>query len=57
MIFKSHLISMLVYSIIISTLLACIKYDEKKDIIRYGVKLLIFMVCGVIVFSWLMYYL
>lgn len=48
---------MLILSIIISTILAFLKYDEKKDIIRYGIKLLIYMVCGVIITAWLMYFL
>lgn len=55
MIFKSHLISMLIFSIIVSTLIAFIRYDEKRDIVRYGLKLLLYMVGGVILFSWFMY--
>jgi len=56
MIFKSHFFAMLIFSVIISTMLAFIKYDEKRDILRYGIKLFIFMVCGVIVASWVMYF-
>jgi hypothetical protein len=48
---------MLIYTLIVSTLIAFIRYDEKKDILRYGLKLLIYMVCGVIIVSWLMYFL
>jgi len=57
MIFKSHFISMIIFAVIVSTLLAFIRYDEKKDILKYGLKLLIYMTCGVIVVSYLMRYL
>jgi len=48
---------MIIFSVIISTMLAFIKYDEKKDILRYGLKLFIYMVGGVIIFSWVMFFL
>lgn len=57
MIFKSHLIAMVIFSIIVSTMLAFIKYDEKKDILKYGLKIFIYMTCGVIIFAWVMYFL
>ncbi|MGE5340078.1 MAG: hypothetical protein ACM3SY_01235 [Candidatus Omnitrophota bacterium] len=47
---------MFIFSVIVSTMLAFIKYDEKKDIFKYGLKLLIYMVGGVIVVSWIMYF-
>lgn len=56
MIFKSHFISMFVYAVIVSIMIAFIRYDKKKDIFRYSLKLLIYMVGGVIVFSWFMYF-
>ena len=48
---------MLIFAVIVSTLLAFIKYDEKKDILKYGLKLFLYMVGGVIVVSWIMYFL
>lgn len=48
---------MLVYAIIVSTVIAFIRFDEKKDILRYGLKLFLYMVGGVIIVSWLMYFL
>jgi hypothetical protein len=48
---------MIIFSVIISTMLAFIKYDEKKDILRYGLKLFIYMIGGVIIFSWVMFFL
>ncbi len=52
--FKSHLISMIVFASIVSVMLAFLKFDEKKEIIRYGVKLFCMMVFGVIAGSWIM---
>ncbi|MCU0285475.1 MAG: hypothetical protein MUF15_03645 [Acidobacteria bacterium] len=57
MIFKSHFISMIVFSFIVSILMAFLKYDEKKDIIKYAVKLFIYMCGGVVLFSYIMRYL
>ncbi len=54
MIFKSHFYAMVIFVIIVSTLLAFIKYDEKKDILKYGIKLFLYMNIGVIAISWLM---
>jgi len=52
--FRSHLISLLLFSGIVSVLMALIKYDEKRAIVRYGLKYFIYMVGGVILFSWVM---
>jgi hypothetical protein len=57
MIFKSHLLAMMIFAVIVSTLLAFIKYDQKKDIFRYGLKIFIYMTCGVIIVGWIMYHL
>jgi len=56
MIFKSHMISMLVFALIVSTLLAFIKYSDGRHIFRYGLKLFLYMAGGVILFSWFMYF-
>ncbi len=48
---------MVIFSVIISTMLAFIKYNEKKDILRYGLKLFLYMIGGVIIFSWVMFFL
>ncbi len=42
------------FSGLVSVLMAFIKFDEKKDIIRYAVKYFTYMVGGVILFSWIM---
>jgi len=57
MIFKSHFFSMLVFAVIASTMLAFIRYDAKKEIVRYGLKLFLYMVVGVVAFSWFMHFL
>jgi hypothetical protein len=57
MIFRSHIISMLLFALIVSTLLAFIKYDDGRRIFRYALKLFLYMAGGVILFSWLMYFL
>jgi hypothetical protein len=53
--FKSHFFAMLVYALIVSVMIAFIKYDDLRDIRKYGLKIFIYMVAGVIVFSWVMY--
>lgn len=55
--FRSHLISLFLFSGIVSILMACIKFDEKKTIIRYALKYFIYMMGGVILFSWIMRFL
>jgi hypothetical protein len=45
---------MIIFAAIVSVMMAFIRFDEKKDIIRYSCRLFLFMVLGVIVFSWLM---
>ncbi len=57
MIFKSHFFTMLIFTLIVSTLITFIRYDEKKDIFRYGLKLFLYMTGGVILFSWFMHFL
>jgi hypothetical protein len=57
MIFRSHFFAMVIFAAIVSILIAFIRYDEKKDILKYGLKLFIYMTGGVIIVSWLMYFL
>ena len=48
---------MLVYALIVSTMIAFLRYDDKKEIKRYGIKLFLYMTGGVIIFSWIMHFL
>jgi uncharacterized membrane protein len=56
MIFRSHIVSMLVFALIVSILLAFIKYNDGRHIFRYALKLFLFMAGGVILFSWFMHF-
>lgn len=47
---------MLVFALIVSTLLAFIKYSDGRHIFRYALKLFLYMAGGVFLFSWLMYF-
>jgi len=57
MILKSHLYSLIIFAFIVSTLIGFIRFDEKKAIFRYSLKLFLYMTCGVIAFSWFMRFL
>jgi hypothetical protein len=46
---------MIVFSLIVSVVMAFIKFDDKKAIRRYALKLFVTMIGGVILFSWIMY--
>ncbi|MDY0296202.1 MAG: hypothetical protein RB296_02695 [Acidobacteriota bacterium] len=56
MIFHSHLFSMVVYALIVSVMLGFLKYESPRRVFRYSLKLFTYMVGGVIVFSWIMYF-
>jgi len=55
MILHSHLLSMILYALLVSIVLALIRRDTKKTQIRYGVTLFLIMVVGAIAFGWFMY--
>ena len=57
MIFKSHLISMLVFSGIVSAVIATIRHDELAKIKKEGIKLFLIMSIGIIVGSWVINFL
>jgi hypothetical protein len=46
---------MLIFALIVSTMLAFIKYNDNRSIFRYALKLFLYMAGGVVIFSWLMY--
>ncbi len=54
MIFKSHMISMLVFALVVAILLAFIRHSDLRQVRRYALKLFLFMAGGVVAFSWLM---
>jgi len=55
MIFKSHLISMVIYSFFVCVVLSLIRREEKKERIKYGLSLFLIMVGGALIFGWFMY--
>ncbi|MCK4888525.1 MAG: hypothetical protein KAS21_01950 [Candidatus Aminicenantes bacterium] len=55
--FKSHLISMLVFSGIVSTIIAFIRHDDKAKIKKEGIKLFLYMSIGIIAGSWIINFL
>jgi hypothetical protein len=55
MIFRSHLVSMVIYAALVSVVLALIRRDDTKGRVRYGLSLFLIMVVGAIAFGWFMY--
>lgn len=52
--FESHLLSMLIFAVLVSVMLACIKHDTVRDIVRSAFKNLTMMAGAVVVISWIM---
>ena len=55
MIFKSHLLSMIIYAAFVCVVLALIRRRERKAQIKYGLTLFLIMVAGSILIGWFMY--
>ena len=55
MILKSHLLSMILYAILVCIVLALIRRSERKSRIRYAVSLFLLMALGALSFGWFMY--
>lgn len=54
MIFRSHLLSMVLYAFFASIVLALIRRTERKAQIKYGLFLFLIMVVGALLFGWFM---
>ena len=54
-IFRSHFYTLLIYALIVAPVIAMVRYQDRRLIVRYGIKLFLFMVGGVIVASWVMH--
>lgn len=52
--FESHFISMVVFAAIASIMLAFLKYEARRDIVRYAVRTFLSMAGAVVVGSWIM---
>ena len=55
MIFRSHLVSMIIYAALVSIVLGVIRKEDVKARFRYGLTLFLIMVLGAIAFGWFMY--
>ena len=55
MMLKSHILSMILYALLVCIVLALIRRDERKAQIKYGLSLFIIMVLGALIFGWFMY--
>jgi hypothetical protein len=53
-VFNSHLISMVVFAALVSVMLACLKSDARRDIVRYAVRTFLSMTGAVVLVSWVM---
>jgi hypothetical protein len=55
MIFRSHILSMIVYAFFVSVVLSLIRRDDPKSRLKYGLSLFLIMVVGALAFGWFMY--
>jgi len=55
MILESHFLSMILYALLVSVVLALIRREDRKSQLRYGLFLFFIMVAGALVFGWFMY--
>lgn len=55
MILRSHLLSMVLYAVLVSVVLALLRRKDMKARLKYGLFLFLIMVVGAILFGWLMY--
>jgi hypothetical protein len=56
MIWKSHLISMIIYAFFVALVLSLIRREGKKARWKYGLSLFLIMVLGALAFGWFMYF-
>jgi hypothetical protein len=56
MIFRSHLLSMIIYAFFVSVVLALIRREGRKAQLKYGLSLFLIMVAGALAFGWFMYF-
>jgi hypothetical protein len=55
MIFRSHLLSMIIYAFFVSVVLSLIRRDDPKSRLKHGLSLFLIMVISALAFGWLMY--
>lgn len=55
MILESHFLSMIVYSLFVSIVLALLRREDRKSQVRYGLSLFFLMILGALAFGWFMF--
>ncbi|MBN1222635.1 MAG: hypothetical protein JXB23_05270 [Candidatus Aminicenantes bacterium] len=55
MIFKSHIVSMILYAFFVCIVLSLIRRDERRARIKYFLSLFFIMVAGALIFGWFMF--
>jgi hypothetical protein len=55
MILKSHLLSMIIYALLVCVVLSIIRRNGWKAQLRYFLSLFLIMVVGALLFGWFMY--
>ena len=55
MIFRSHLLSMIIYAFFVSVVLSLIRRDDPRSRLKYGLSLFLIMVVGALAFGWVMF--
>lgn len=55
MILGSHLVSMVVYALFVSVVMALIRKEDRKSRIKYGLTLFLIMTASALAFGWFMY--
>ncbi|HEK85714.1 MAG: hypothetical protein ACPLZD_08255 [Candidatus Saccharicenans sp.] len=55
MILESHLLTMVIYSFLVSIVLSLIRRPDFKSRLKYGLTLFLIMILGALAFGWFMY--
>ena len=55
MIFRSHIVALVLYAAFVSVVLSFLRRDEPKGRLKYGLVMFAIMVGGSVIFGWLMY--
>jgi uncharacterized membrane protein len=53
--FESHLLSMIVYALLVSIVLGILRRNDFKSRLRYIISLFLIMVAGALIFGWFMF--
>jgi len=53
--FESHLLSMIVYALLVSIVLGILRRNDFKRRLRYIISLFLIMVAGALIFGWFMF--